>query len=87
MFVKPTANWYQGNQYNIQSPCGHCGGTVRHERWCITRDPLVRYAYRVVEEPEKLSYADNLILHALGVLWDENRPQEICPPENLPIRR
>lgn len=79
MFPMPTANWYQGNQYKTQLPCEHCSGIVRHERWCITRDPLVRYAYRVVQEPEKLSFADNLILHALGVTWHEIRTEEGCP--------
>ncbi len=79
MFPMPTANWYQGNRYKTQFPCEHCSGSVRHERWCITRDPLVRYAYRVVQEPKELSFADNLILHALGVTWSEIRTEEGCP--------
>lgn len=42
---------------------------MRHEKWCITRDPLVQYAYAIVSDPEKLTLRDRLILHALGVDW------------------
>ncbi len=59
--------------------CEHCGGVIRHERWCITCDALVRYAYDAVAQPEKLSVADRLILHALGVLWEESC-QGACQP-------
>jgi len=45
---------------------------ARHEKWCITRDALVQYAYRAVLEPERLSIADRLILHALGVCWAQS---------------
>jgi len=71
MFSGPIAAWYHGNEYNAKSPCEHCGGIVRHERWCITCDPLVQYAYGVVIAPEKLTFRDRLILHALGVIWAE----------------
>ena len=67
MFANPTASWYHSNQYNAQKACEHCGGVVRHEKWCITVDALVQYAYTVVVEPEKLTLKDRLILHALGV--------------------
>ena len=72
MFANPAANWYYGNQHNPQSACEHCGGIVRHERWCITCDPVVQYAYGVVLDPEKLTLFDSLILHALGVEWGRN---------------
>lgn len=36
MFANPAASWYHSNQYNEKSTCEHCGGVVRHERWCIT---------------------------------------------------
>jgi hypothetical protein len=51
---------------------------VRHERWCITVDPAVQYAYEVVLDPEKLTLVDRLTLHALGVVWEVNRCQENC---------
>jgi hypothetical protein len=41
-------------------------------RRCITCDALVRYAYRMVLEPENLTFCDRLILHALGVSWEKN---------------
>lgn len=72
------ATWYHSNQYTAQSECAHCGGIVRHERWCITCDPIVHYAYEVVLEPEKLTLWDSLILHALGVLWQKNGCPGTC---------
>lgn len=83
MFVKPAASWYHSNQYNAQAVCKHCGGVVRHENWCITRDPLVQYAYRIVMEPGKLTFRDSLILHSLGVSWDEARCQSSCPTPEI----
>lgn len=67
--MKESANWYYTNRNNTQTACEHCNGIVRHERWCITRDPIVFYAYQVVVHPEKLTQADALILHSLGVSW------------------
>jgi hypothetical protein len=69
MFANPAASWYQTNRHNAGSACEHCGGIVRHERWCITVDTAVQYAYEVLENPEKLSLIDRLTLHALGVAW------------------
>jgi hypothetical protein len=53
-------------------------GIIRHERWCITLDPLVYYAYEIVAEPGKLSIGDALILHALGVRWGANQCSGKC---------
>lgn len=78
MFANPAANWHHSNQYNAASACEHCDGVVRHERWCITRDPLVQYAYGVVLEPEKMTLRDRLILHALGVEWASNQCKGTC---------
>ena len=78
MFANPTASWYHSNQYTANSACEHCGGVVRHERWCITRDAVVQYAYKVVLEPEKLTTIDQLILHALGVAWVSNPYMGTC---------
>jgi hypothetical protein len=60
MFANPSANWYHSNQYSAQAACEHCGGIVRHEKWCITRDAAVQYAYSVVLEPENLTLCDRL---------------------------
>ena len=65
---QPTV-WYHSNRYSAQSACEHCKGIVRHERWCITIDPLVHYAYQVVADPSKLTVGDALILHSLGAAW------------------
>ena len=78
MPAKPAAFLYHSNQYNAQSACEHCGGIVRHERWCITCDAVVQYAYGAVLDPEKLSLCDQLILHALGVSWEKNRCKGTC---------
>jgi hypothetical protein len=78
MLANPAASWYPSNQYNAQSACEHCGGTVRHERWCITCDAIVQYAYGAVLDPEKLTLCDRLILHALGASWQKNPRRETC---------
>jgi hypothetical protein len=72
------ASWYHSNRYNAQSACEHCGGIIRHERWCITCNPVVQYAYTAVVEPDKLTFADALVLHALGVVWGENQCKGTC---------
>jgi hypothetical protein len=69
MFANPAASWYSTNRHNTSSACEHCGGVVRHERWCVTVDPAVQYAYEVVRDADKLSLIDRLTLHALGVIW------------------
>jgi hypothetical protein len=79
MFANPSASWYHSNQYSAQTACEHCGGIVRHEKWCITCDAVVRYAYSVVLELESLTSFDRLILHALGVSWEKNRCAIACP--------
>ena len=78
MFANPAASWYHSNQYTAKSACEHCAGVVRHERWCITCDALVQYAYGAVLDPEKLTLTDRLILHALGVAWGKNRCEGNC---------
>ena len=83
MFANPAANWHHSNRYNAQSECEHCGGIIRHERWCITCDPLVQYAYGVVLDAEKLTLRDRLILHALGVAWATNPCQATCSTSPL----
>ena len=79
MFANPSASWYHSSQHDAKSECEHCGGVVRHEKWCITCDPQVQYAYGAVQDPDKLTLFDRLILHALGVEWVKNPCQETCP--------
>jgi hypothetical protein len=78
MLANPAASWYHSNQYNAQSACEHCGGVVRHEHWCITRDAIVQYAFGAVLDPEKLTLCDRLILHALGASWQKNPRRRTC---------
>lgn len=78
MFVGPAAGWYHSNRYTAESACEHCGGIVRHERWCITRNAIVQYAFGAVLDPEKLMVSDALILHALGVVWGKNQCEGKC---------
>jgi len=69
MFANAAAGWYHCDGHNAQATCEHCGGVVRHEKWCMTCDAMVRYAYEAVLDPDKLTLRDRLILHALGVSW------------------
>ncbi len=70
--------WFHSNRYNAQAACEHCEGVVRHESWCITRDPVVYYAYQIVVEPSQLTVGDALILHSLGVTWEGSSCQGNC---------
>jgi len=58
MFANPATGWYQSNRFNAQESCEHCDRFVRHEKWCITCNALVQYAYGVVTSPEKLIMRD-----------------------------
>jgi hypothetical protein len=78
MFPNLTASLYQSNQYSSRSGCGHCGGMVRHENWCITCDPEVQYAYEIVLDPGRMTIGDRIILHALGVSWVKNLSRRAC---------
>ena len=73
-----STTWYHSNRYCAQAACAHCGGIVRHETWCITLDPVVYYAYRVVLDPSQLTLSDSLILHALGVAWENTACHGNC---------
>jgi hypothetical protein len=73
-FSTPT-KLYHGNRYSADSECEHCRGIIRHEPWCITRNRVVLHAYQSVSDETMLSEQDRLILHALGVSWN-NVP---CP--------
>lgn len=62
---------YHSNRYSANSACLHCRGIIRHETWCVSRNPTVSYAYNAVLGRGDLTAQDHLILHALGVAWDE----------------
>ena len=70
---------FHSNRYHAEATCEHCAGVIRHERWCITCNPHVFYAYEIVVDPGKMQLSDRLILHALGVNWT---PGECCPTGN-----
>jgi len=69
MTTPQSATWHHGNKYTAESACEHCSGVVRHETWCITRSPIVLYAYAAVLDADNLGEGDRLILHALGTAW------------------
>jgi len=69
MYRNPSATLLYNGRVSTSEICEHCGRILRHERWCITRDAMVKYAYAVVTDTEKLTLRDRLILHALGVDW------------------
>ena len=69
---------YHSNRYHAQAACEHCEGIIRHEPWCITRDPVVFYAFEVVADPSKLTVGDSLILHSLGARWVDRTCQGTC---------
>ncbi|MGA2356609.1 MAG: hypothetical protein ABSG02_19115 [Terriglobales bacterium] len=72
------ATVYHSNRYSAEAACEHCEGIIRHEPWCITRDPIVYYAYQIVMDPSKLTVGDALILHSLGATWGEKVCQGSC---------
>ena len=57
------------NRYSADSACLHCDGVIRHEPWCATQSPDVRYAFMALLDSNQLSIGDKLSLHALGVAW------------------
>jgi hypothetical protein len=61
--------WYHTNKYAGEVACRVCDGVVRHAYWCPKSNPVVGYAYGVVEDAGLLTFEDQLILHALGVAW------------------
>ncbi len=60
---------YHGKQIKPASACALCEGVFAHEAWCASRDPGASYAYQIVLDASKLTLADSLILHSLGVAW------------------
>ena len=69
---------FHSNKYSRDAACEHCSGVIRHESWCITHNPRVRYAYEIVVHPEELTLEDRLILHALGTSWMPRECTKSC---------
>jgi len=69
---------FHSNRYSADAACEHCQGIIRHESWCITRDPVVYYAYQIVVDPGQLTPGDALILHSLGVTWEAKACRGSC---------
>ncbi len=65
-------NFGNHSQHRVQAGCEHCQGVFDHERWCVTRDPNVFYAFKIATDPAKITLGDTLILHSLGVAWPES---------------
>jgi len=69
--MKNIDSTHHDNKFNAAAACQNCLGIQGHEPWCATLDPNVQYAYEIVTEPRKLTLADSLILHSLGVTWSD----------------
>ena len=69
MSTAQSSPWFHSNRYADEATCEFCGGLVRHEFWCITRNPQVLAAWEAVADASALDLHDQLILHALGVSW------------------
>ena len=81
--------WYQFTRYDALSACEHCEGVARHEPWCMFVAPIGSCACHIEVDPSKLTIGDALILHALGVAWDETHTgvseliPDACPAVDL----
>jgi len=71
MPVAQSQAWFHSNRYSAEATCDFCNAVVRHESWCITRNPQVLNAWKAVLDATKLDLHDQLILHALGVSWKD----------------
>jgi hypothetical protein len=63
------------NRYSADSACANREGIVSHEAWCSSKNARVRYAFEVALYPDRLTTQDTLILHALGVIWNDSKLQ------------
>jgi hypothetical protein len=78
MLVNTPTAFFHSNKYCQAAAYEHCSGVVRHESCCITHNSLVYYAYDIVLDAEKLTLADQLILHALGATWTRQECSGTC---------
>src|SRR5437899_2259418 len=70
--MNETNSAYRSNDSQDQSACAHCEGIFEHTAWCATQDLKVAYAYQIVTDASKVTFADSLILHSLGVRWTQS---------------
>jgi hypothetical protein len=68
---------YHSKPTKTQSACALCEGVFAHEAWCASRDPRASYAYQIILDASKLTLADSLILHSLGVAWASPVPTAV----------
>jgi hypothetical protein len=69
----------RSNQYSAGPVCDYCAGVTRHEKWCVTCNAIVRYAYGAIAEGGRLTLGDELSLHALGVEWSSKASTDDIP--------
>jgi hypothetical protein len=74
MTVTQSLPWYQASQQTSGFSCDYCQSAACHEPWCITQNLEVLKAWQAVLDPSKLSLHDELVLHALGVMWVDQSP-------------
>ncbi len=81
--------WYQFTRYDALSACKRCEAGTRHEPWCMFVAPIGSRACQIEVDPSTLTIGDALILHALGLAWDETQtgvselPPDPCPAVDL----
>ena len=83
MPVAQSHAWFDSNQYLAAVACEYCQAGPGHEPWCITQNLRVLEAWQPVLDPSKLSFQDQLILHALGVAWIASNRS--APPIHLSV--
>lgn len=69
MSTQDTPSWSHSNLYSADAACAHCEGILHHEPWCESQNETVHYANQAVKQAARLSLADRLHLHSLGVSW------------------
>ena len=76
--------WFHSNPYTPDPTCEYCQGSTRHEFWCITQNLQVLSAWQAVLNAAKLSLHDQLILHALGAAWVDDKQARLQPQPATP---
>jgi hypothetical protein len=71
MQAQDPTSWKHSNRYNATAGCEYCQGVLQHEPWCDSQNPRVRYVHELMVGTSRLSQADHLYLHGLGVVWKE----------------
>lgn len=71
--MSDTTKRHHKMKYSAESACIHCEGIVRCEHWCLKRNSNVYYAYAIVMDKTLMTVTDVLILHSLGVTWEDGK--------------